>query len=207
LLTIFPKFRTVWNLYEQISIAALDTGDTNISNECITLLMKKFPESARVGRLLGMQLEQAGKYEGALEVYAELLKKNPANLMIMKRKVRVCCSTCDCTVWLLRVFACGPDTPCRITVQSFCAEATFCCCSYYTHQVCVFKAMGDRKREVEELNALLRQFPAESATWQELGDTYLALCDLPVSHTFVNCVHCMLLCRSVLRFSAIPAYW
>jgi hypothetical protein len=48
-------------------------------------------------------------------------------------------------------------------------------------QVCVFKAMGDRKREVEELNALLRQFPAESATWQELGDTYLALCDLPVS--------------------------
>ena len=48
--------------------------------------------------------------------------------------------------------------------------------------------MGDRKREVEELNALLRQFPAESATWQELGDTYLALCDLPVSDTFVNCV-------------------
>jgi cytochrome c-type biogenesis protein CcmH/NrfG len=51
--------------------------------------MKKFPDSARVGRLLGMQLEQAGKYEGALEVYSELLKKNPANLMIMKRKVSV----------------------------------------------------------------------------------------------------------------------
>lgn len=34
-----------------------------------------------------MQKEQAGKYEDALEIYAGLLKKNPANLMVMKRKV------------------------------------------------------------------------------------------------------------------------
>ena len=88
---MYSASHTVWNLYEQISIAALDTGDTNIANECIALLMKKFPDSARVGRLLGMQLEQAGQYEGALEVYSELLKKNPANLMIMKRKVSTCC--------------------------------------------------------------------------------------------------------------------
>jgi hypothetical protein len=56
---------------------------------------------------------------------------------------------------------------------------------FLLQKVCVFKAMGDRKREVEELNALLRQFPAESATWQELGDTYLALCDLPVRDSSV----------------------
>lgn len=34
-----------------------------------------------------MQKEQAGEYEAALEIYADLLKKNPANLMVMKRKV------------------------------------------------------------------------------------------------------------------------
>lgn len=78
----------VFALYEQISIAALDLGDTNLATECITLLLKNFPDSGRVGRLLGMQKEQEQKYEDALEIYANLLKKNPANLMIMKRKVR-----------------------------------------------------------------------------------------------------------------------
>mmetsp|Transcript_106073 Transcript_106073/g.208061 ORF Transcript_106073/g.208061 Transcript_106073/m.208061 type:complete len:300 (+) Transcript_106073:34-933(+) len=127
----------VWNLYEQISVAALDVGDVNIANECISLLLKKFPDSSRVGRLIGMQKEQQGKYEDALEIYAELLKKNPANLMILKRRV------------------------------------------------CVFKAKGDVKREVEELNALLKQFPAESATWMELGELYLSLCDLTAA------AHCL----------------
>lgn len=47
-------------------------------------------------------------------------------------------------------------------------------------QVCVFKAMGDTKRQAEELNALLRQFPADSAAWLELGDLYLSLCDMTV---------------------------
>lgn len=74
-------------MYEQICVAALDSGDVNLANECITLLLKKFPDSSRVGRLLGMQKEQSGEYEAALEIYAGLLKKNPANLMAMKRKV------------------------------------------------------------------------------------------------------------------------
>ena len=70
-------------------MAALDVGDVNIANECISLLLKKFPDSSRVGRLIGMQKEQQGKYEDALEIYAELLKKNPSNLMILKRRVSV----------------------------------------------------------------------------------------------------------------------
>ena len=87
-LMIFP-FQTVWNLYEQICVAALDIGDVNLATECIVLLMKKFPSSGRVIRLLGLQKEQAGEYEAALEIYVGLLKKNPANLMAMKRKVCV----------------------------------------------------------------------------------------------------------------------
>lgn len=84
-----PSCYSVWNVYEQICVAALDTGDANLANECIVLLLKKFPDSARVGRLVGMQKEQAGEFEAALEIYAGLLKKNPANLMVMKRKVCV----------------------------------------------------------------------------------------------------------------------
>jgi len=122
-------FSTVWNLYEQICIAALDNGDSNFANECITILLKKFPNSSRVGRLVGMQNEQCGKYEAALEVYNDLLKKNPANLMVLKRKV------------------------------------------------CVFKAMGDTKRQIEELNALLTQFPSEAASWLELGEVFLSVSD------------------------------
>lgn len=41
--------------------------------------------------------------------------------------------------------------------------------------------MGDVKREVEELNALLRQFPAEASTWLELGELYLSVGDNTVS--------------------------
>lgn len=119
----------MWNLYEQICIAALDNGDSKFANECITILLKKFPNSSRVGRLVGMQNEQSGKYEAALEVYTDLLKKNPANLMVLKRKI------------------------------------------------CVFKAMGDTKRQIEELNSLLTQFPAEVASWLELGELFLSLSD------------------------------
>uniref|UniRef100_A0A7S3M0G9 ER membrane protein complex subunit 2 n=1 Tax=Spumella elongata TaxID=89044 RepID=A0A7S3M0G9_9STRA len=131
----------VWNLYEQICIAALDNGDSNFANECITILLKKFPNSSRVGRLVGMQNEQCGKYEAALEVYTDLLKKNPANLMVLKRKV------------------------------------------------CVFKAMGDTKRQIEELNALLTQFPSEAASWLELGEVFLSLSDnAAAAHCFEEAV-------------------
>ena len=54
-------------------------------------------------------------------------------------------------------------------------------------QVCVFKAMGDLKRQAEELNALLRQFPADNASWQELGELYLTQCDLAVSSLYSLC--------------------
>lgn len=44
-------------------------------------------------------------------------------------------------------------------------------------QICVFKAQGDVKREAEELNGLLRQYPAEVSSWLELGELYLTLGD------------------------------
>mmetsp|Transcript_2320 Transcript_2320/g.3655 ORF Transcript_2320/g.3655 Transcript_2320/m.3655 type:complete len:300 (+) Transcript_2320:107-1006(+) len=126
----------VWNLYEQLCAASLDYGDVKLANECVVLLLKQFPDSARVGRLLGLLKEQCGEYEEALEIYKGLLAKNPANLMVLKRKV------------------------------------------------CVHKAMGDTKSEIEEINNVLKQYPGESSSWQELGDIYLGMCD------YTSAAHC-----------------
>ncbi|KAJ1381651.1 hypothetical protein B484DRAFT_460311, partial [Ochromonadaceae sp. CCMP2298] len=131
----------MWNLYEQLCVAALDYGDVKLADECITLLLNKFPNSARVVRLLGLKKEQCGDYEEALEVYSGLLATNPANLMVLKRKV------------------------------------------------CVYKAMGDVKGEIEEINSLLKQYPSEAASWQELGEIYLSMCDnAAAAHCFQELV-------------------
>jgi tetratricopeptide (TPR) repeat protein len=71
-----------------VAVAALETGDESTAKTCITFLKKKFPKSGRVKRLDGLLLEADGKFEEASEVYEELLKENPSNLLIMKRKVR-----------------------------------------------------------------------------------------------------------------------
>jgi tetratricopeptide (TPR) repeat protein len=56
-------------------------------------------------------------------------------------------------------------------------------------QVCVHKAMGNTKKQVDTLNGILRQFPNEAASWQELGDIYLATCDyLAAAHCFEELV-------------------
>ena len=77
----------MWSLYEQIYIGALECGDIGLVDECSKRLNKKFPESVRVKRLLGMQFEYNKEYKRALELYDGLLKSNPSNLLILKRKV------------------------------------------------------------------------------------------------------------------------
>jgi tetratricopeptide (TPR) repeat protein len=79
----------IWNIYEQLFLAALDLGEKNISDKCLDALIKQFPDSGRVGRLQGMNLEFLGKHNDALELYTKLLGKNPSQLLIMKRKVCV----------------------------------------------------------------------------------------------------------------------
>jgi ER membrane protein complex subunit 2 len=77
----------VWSLYEQIYIGALECGDISLVDECSKRLNKKFPESVRVKRLLGMQYEYNKEYKKAQELYDSLLASNPSNLLILKRKV------------------------------------------------------------------------------------------------------------------------
>ena len=68
-------------------IAALQFGDIHLVDVCSKELNKKFPDSVRVRRLLGMQYEYGGEYQKALDLYDSLLIANPSNLLILKRKV------------------------------------------------------------------------------------------------------------------------
>lgn len=75
------------NLYEQIVIAALDLGETAVTETFIQKLIKRFASSSRVERLKGMKCEAEGKFDMALAIYADQLKINPSNMLVMKRKV------------------------------------------------------------------------------------------------------------------------
>eukprot|EP01038_Epipyxis_sp_PR26KG_P016735 gene16735-22894_t len=77
----------LWNLYEQLCLAALDLGNITLADDCLKKLSIQFPDSSRVLRLNGMKYEAQGAHENALGVYTSLLAKNPANISIMKRKV------------------------------------------------------------------------------------------------------------------------
>ncbi|KAF1777110.1 Tetratricopeptide repeat [Phytophthora cactorum] len=79
----------LWGVYEQTFIAALDLHDDELAETCLKALQTKFPGSSRVARLEGMQLEQRGEFAKALALYAELLEANPANALVLKRKIAV----------------------------------------------------------------------------------------------------------------------
>ncbi|TMW65621.1 hypothetical protein Poli38472_008263 [Pythium oligandrum] len=77
----------IWTIYEQVLIAALDEYENELAEKCLAALKAKFPKSARAGRLEGMIFEQRGEYAKAEEIYEEILKTNPANALIMKRRI------------------------------------------------------------------------------------------------------------------------
>jgi hypothetical protein len=83
----------VWNLHEQICVAALDVGDLALASEKVDLLRKQFKESNRVSRLEGMLLEAAGRYDEAIVIYDAILQKDLANIAAFKRKVGTLTST------------------------------------------------------------------------------------------------------------------
>ena len=74
-------------IVEQMVMAACDVGDMETAEKCVSMLKKRFPDSVRVLRLRGLILEASAGYEEANEIYDEMLKRNPANLYALKRKV------------------------------------------------------------------------------------------------------------------------
>ncbi|CAI5972442.1 unnamed protein product [Closterium sp. NIES-65] len=79
----------VWDVMEQVAIAAMDCQQLGIAKECIGALMIAFPNSTRVGRLEGMWLEAKGWWDQADKVYSDLLESNPQDQQVLKRQVAV----------------------------------------------------------------------------------------------------------------------
>lgn len=115
--------------FEHIFVGALDSGDLGMAQRYLDLLSAQFPASSRVQRLQGMLLESTGNFEEALTLYDEVLQANPANMLVMKRKVAA------------------------------------------------LRSQGKPKEAIEALHAILKVFQADTASWLELADLHLSLCD------------------------------
>uniref|UniRef100_A0A1I7TGE6 ER membrane protein complex subunit 2 n=1 Tax=Caenorhabditis tropicalis TaxID=1561998 RepID=A0A1I7TGE6_9PELO len=78
-----------WAVLEQVCIASLDAARVDLAQECIDLLHAQFPNSNRVLKLKGMQLEATEHFQKALDIYERLVEEDPNNNSYRKRKVAV----------------------------------------------------------------------------------------------------------------------
>ncbi|EGO01303.1 hypothetical protein SERLA73DRAFT_179463 [Serpula lacrymans var. lacrymans S7.3] len=78
-----------WDFLEQLTLAAIDVGRTDVADRCLQLLSDKFPESARVECLTGIRIEAVDSLETALKYYDDLLSTDSAREGIWKRKISV----------------------------------------------------------------------------------------------------------------------
>lgn len=79
----------IWVLLEQVCVAAIDCAQSGIFQDCIRDLDTQFPDSHRVKRLKGMHLESIGKNRDAQHLYDEILKEDPTNSLVAKRKIAI----------------------------------------------------------------------------------------------------------------------
>ncbi|MCO5555336.1 hypothetical protein L7F22_008882 [Adiantum nelumboides] len=79
----------VWTVYEQVVIASMDCQCLDVATLCIEMLLLKFPNSVRVGRLEGMLYEAKGQWQQAEKKYHNLLELQPADAFVHKRKIAI----------------------------------------------------------------------------------------------------------------------
>eukprot|EP00887_Chlorella_sp_A99_P000135 scaffold16.g135.t1 len=77
----------LWSVHEQVIVAALDLGNSDLANSLIKNVNRKFPESSRAARLSGIFVEHAGQLDKAAELYGKELEANPQNVAMLKRVV------------------------------------------------------------------------------------------------------------------------
>ncbi|KTW30146.1 hypothetical protein T552_00624 [Pneumocystis carinii B80] len=77
----------IWEIYEQTFLAALEIGDDELANQCLTELLKKFPTSTSVIVLKGLYLEAIGNTSEALKCYNDILSTDESNIPILKRRI------------------------------------------------------------------------------------------------------------------------
>lgn len=77
------------NVYEQVCIAALDTGDVYLADKFLNELSDRFTDSFRVRRLNAMAYEVAGDYAEAYELYEELIQEDATETVARKRLIAI----------------------------------------------------------------------------------------------------------------------
>jgi tetratricopeptide (TPR) repeat protein len=77
----------IYNVYEQVLVAALDLGKFELVDSCMDILDSRFPDSMRVQKLKGMRLEAACQFDDAITHYNSLLELDPTNATCRKRLV------------------------------------------------------------------------------------------------------------------------
>ncbi|XP_055640628.1 ER membrane protein complex subunit 2-A-like [Toxorhynchites rutilus septentrionalis] len=74
---------------EQVMIAALDCNRIETAEDCIRILTAEFPGSLRIQKYKAMLLESLERYDDALDVLEQIIKKDATNAAPRKRKVAI----------------------------------------------------------------------------------------------------------------------
>ncbi|ORX41019.1 hypothetical protein BD324DRAFT_612908 [Kockovaella imperatae] len=76
-----------WAIREQLAIAALDIGRSDVAQRQFARMAIRFKASPRVDILVGLQLEARGEFEKAKEAYSGLLKVSETNIPAHQRLI------------------------------------------------------------------------------------------------------------------------
>ncbi len=90
-LFINTESQETWQIYENVFLASLRTGDNKTADQCLEKLIKRFgEENDRVIALRGLYAEATAENERdlleAMGVYEEVLKEDPTRFSIRKRR-------------------------------------------------------------------------------------------------------------------------
>jgi len=80
----------VWDVREQVFVAALDENNMTLASQLLGLIRHQFGDSGvRVKRLMGLHKEAQGKWKEAEQIYKLMLDEDPVNSMAMKRQIAI----------------------------------------------------------------------------------------------------------------------
>ncbi|KAJ3503388.1 hypothetical protein NLJ89_g8454 [Agrocybe chaxingu] len=78
-----------WAFLEQLTLASIDVGRLDVTDQCLKQLGERFPDSPRVDVLNGIRMEATESPSTVLNYYDELMNMDPSNAAVWKRRVSV----------------------------------------------------------------------------------------------------------------------
>ncbi|KAI0733251.1 TPR-like protein [Fomitopsis betulina] len=78
-----------WDNLEKLFLNALDQRDVETADQCLQLIVDRFPGSPRADVLQGLRMEATEPLEVSLKFYDELLEADESNAAVWRRKAAV----------------------------------------------------------------------------------------------------------------------